>query len=100
MNTLRLVKDGAVIEKGIIYDGGNWINVIKLSDTIPIESEWNVEEAAVLCQISKNQWLQIEGILRSHFLPYLLHDLISLSLSYSKSGLSLEQFIEGMKEYQ
>ncbi|MDD5288334.1 MAG: hypothetical protein PHY28_04400 [Dehalococcoidales bacterium] len=117
MNTLRLVKDGAKPqllkigelpwEKGKL--GGNIETpVYPVSDTIPISSPWTDDEAAVLCGklewdiiydwydewLCVNLWEEKEVT----FVSY-LHELISLSIAHEKSGLSLEQFIEGMATY-
>jgi hypothetical protein len=122
MNTVRLVKDGAQVftseGDGTLANAGNdipkmqvtyYANCYTASDTIPIESPWTVEEAAVLLGINSFYWSMIYQLFprywekvgnryRKGFSDY-LHELISLSIAHDKSGLSPEQFIEAMKEY-
>jgi hypothetical protein len=115
MYELRLVKDGAPAI-GMMADGSKKIYL--QSDTIPISSEWTVEQAAVLLKLTKDdlsiivnshmeadaQWLLgfQPKIWKSHeyktFKVY-FSELISLSIAHEKSKLSLEQFIKKMEEY-
>ncbi len=97
---IRLVNDGAKVRIVLSEDALFKFYAFHDQDTTTIESPWTTEEAGELLKLREEQWRLIVASHpnTSRFVWY-LHDLITLSLSFQVSGLSREDFISKMGEY-